>query len=252
MTTFQFTVPERMADKIDVVFQDDSMLVINKPAGLLSIPDRFNTNAPHVKTLLEPKYGKLFTVHRLDKFTSGLIVLAKSEIAHKLLSETFELRKITKKYVAIIHGVLPQSQGSIELAIAEDPTQKGKYKVHPKGKKSRTDFLVLEAWRNYSLVELNIFSGRTHQIRVHLSHLGHPIVADALYAASDQLMLSAIKGKRYQLNKSGEEKPILSRQALHASSLEFRHPISEKELHLEAPMPKDMTATVKQISKWDR
>src|SRR5690606_26299530 len=105
LTTFQFTVPERMADKIDVVFQDDSMLVINKPAGLLSIPDRFNTNAPHVKALLEPKYGKLFTVHRLDKFTSGLIILAKSEIAHKLLSETFEQRRLIKKYVAIIHGV---------------------------------------------------------------------------------------------------------------------------------------------------
>lgn len=191
-------------------------------------------------------------VHRLDRNTSGLLVLAKSEQAHAALNEAFQSRQVSKKYIAIVHGIPKNIEGLIEEPIAEDPSKRGRYKIHPKGKPAKTGYKPINQWKNYSSLELELFTGRTHQLRVHLKHIGHPILCDPIYGQEDAIMLSTIKRKRYQLNRTKEELPLLKRQALHASSLSFKHPITKKEVSYYCEIPKDLKALTNQLSKWDR
>jgi 23S rRNA pseudouridine955/2504/2580 synthase/23S rRNA pseudouridine1911/1915/1917 synthase len=233
---------------LDIIFEDDDMVVINKPAGLFSIPDRFGKEAS-VKSLLQEKYGVIFTVHRLDQQTSGLIIFAKNAEAHKQLSELFEGRTIIKKYVGLVNG-RPQQQGIIEEYMMEHPIKKGYMMIHAKGKESKTSYEVLKYFKQYAWVSFQIHTGRTHQIRVHAKHIGHPIVSDDLYGDGEKLKLSSIKKKNFKLAKvEEEERPLMARQALHAASVQFVY--KGKELLLEAPLPKDLTATLKQLEKWN-
>lgn len=241
-----------MVDQIPVIFADKFLLVVDKPAGLLSLPDRFQSNTPHLKGVLEATYGPLWTVHRLDRFTSGLVLLARDEGAHKALNDLFASRDILKKYLAVVHGTMSEISGSIIAPIAEDPMKRGQFKIHPKGKESHTDWKLEKNWSRYSFLELTLHTGRTHQIRVHLNHIGHPVVADPLYSNSNALYLSEIKKRGFQLNRSGEERPLISRQALHASYLEFDHPFEKKSVSFSAPTPKDISALINQLSKWDK
>lgn len=240
-----------MGERVEVIYHDDNLLVVNKPAGLLSLPDRYQSNTPHLKGLLEPRYGSLWTVHRIDRFTSGLVVLARDEQTHRELNQAFQERKVDKTYIALVHGVPQDKEGMIDAPIRENPASKGSYQVHPKGKDARTRWRVLQSWSHFSLLELDLLTGRTHQIRVHLQYLGHPIVADPLYSNSQALYLSEIKRKGFQLNRRGEEKALLSRQALHAYKLSFTHPVTHSQCAFTAPVPKDISAAVNQLSKWD-
>lgn len=233
---------------IDIIFENDDLIVLNKPAGLLSIPDRFGKEAS-LKSLLQAKYPSIFTVHRLDQQTSGLIVFAKNAEAHQQLSELFEGRTIEKKYVGLVMGLPPQT-GSIEQAIMEHPGKKGQMVTHAKGKAAHTTYEVLKFYKRFAWVSFQIHTGRTHQIRVHAQHMGHPIVADEIYGDNTPLLLSAIKKKNFKLSKAEEfERPLLARQALHALSLKFT--LGEKDYAFEAPLPKDLTATLKQLDKWN-
>ncbi len=231
-----------------IIFENDDLIALNKPSGLLSIPDRHDDTLKAASTLLKQRYGQVFTVHRLDRDTSGIIVFAKHEAAHKYLSRLFESRNVEKYYLGLVSGEPVHPTGSVNAPIMEHPVQKGKMVTNAKGRPSLTDYEVLEAFGLYSLLKLRIHTGRTHQIRVHMKHLGHPVVVDELYGRKDPVLLSSIK-KKFKLGKfTEEEKPLLNRLGLHAFQLKFR---DEKgtELLLEAPLPKDMQALLQQLRK---
>jgi 23S rRNA pseudouridine1911/1915/1917 synthase len=235
--------------KIEEYFlqEDDSLLAINKPSGMLTIPDREGKDVS-LKQLLKAKYGNIFTVHRIDKDTSGVVVFAKTEEAHKELSQLFEARETVKIYNGFVLGSPSQKSGTINEPIAEHPVKKGVMTVYKKGKESITEYEVLESFKLYSWMQFHILTGRTHQIRVHMKHLGHPIVCDDIYGDGKPVLVSAIKRKRFNLSKSEEEeRPILSRLALHASRLQFE--LSGKSYDLQAELPKDLRALLQQLNK---
>jgi 23S rRNA pseudouridine1911/1915/1917 synthase len=233
--------------KPEIIFENEELVVINKPAGLLSIPDREGKEVS-LKTMLIEKYGSIFTVHRLDKDTSGLIVFAKNEAAHKFLSEAFESRVVEKYYLGIVSGTLPVKERTIDAPIMEHSVKRGLMIVHQKGKASITDYAVQEEFGKYSLVQFRIHTGRTHQIRVHMKNEGHPIVCDELYGDGLPVKLSMIK-KNYKLSKNeDEERPILNRLGLHAWKLKLPLP-SGQTMDFEAPLPKDMRALLEQLAR---
>jgi len=236
--------------KIDdhILFEDDHIVAINKPSGLLTIPDR--EGAAGLRNLLQEKYGSLFTVHRLDKDTSGLVVFAKHEEAHKHLSQQFEARETRKIYNGLVIGKPSEQKGTINEPIAEHPTKKGVMTVFRKGKESITEYEVLESFRFFSWMQFRILTGRTHQIRVHMKHLGHPIVSDPVYGDGKPVFISQIK-HNYKLSQAEEERPILNRLALHAFQLSFKG-LNGTDYNLEAPLPKDLRAVLNQLSKWKR
>jgi 23S rRNA pseudouridine955/2504/2580 synthase/23S rRNA pseudouridine1911/1915/1917 synthase len=232
----------------EIIFENEDLVVVNKSAGLLSIPDRVQS-APSLKDILKEKYGQIFTVHRLDRDTSGLIVFAKNEAMHQFLSQSFESRIVEKRYLGIVTGELAQKSGRIDQPLAEHPAKRGFMVVHKKGKPSSTDFEELETFGILSLVQFNIHTGRTHQIRVHMQYAGHPIVCDELYGDGQPILISSLK-KKYKLSRHEEqERPILNRLGLHASQLSFKD-VHGLELAFEAPLPKDLKALLQQLRKW--
>lgn len=232
----------------DHILQEDEHLVaINKPSGLLTIPDRVGKEIS-LKQILKAKYGDIFTVHRLDKDTSGIVVFAKTEEAHKQLSQLFEARETVKIYNGFVLGTPFEKSGTINEPIAEHPVKKGLMTVYKKGKESITEYEVLDNFKLYSWMQFHILTGRTHQIRVHMKHLGNPIVCDELYGDGKAVFISSIKRKKFNLSKSEEEeRPILSRLALHASQLKFE--LNNKTYDLEAELPKDLRALLQQLRK---
>lgn len=229
-----------------IVADNESFVALNKPSGLLSIPDRLGKE-PSLKDFLKKAYGEIFTVHRLDRDTSGLIVFAKNAEAHKALGALFEGRSIEKLYNGLVLGKPAQATGSLTGAIMEHPVQKGTMVVHAKGKAAHTDYEVLQSFKFYSWLQFRIHTGRTHQIRVHAKHMGHPIVCDPMYGDGKPLLLSSLK-KNFNLAKKEEaERPILGRLALHSAFLQFE--LNEVSYQLEAPLPKDLTATLQQLRK---
>ena len=228
-----------------ILQEHTDFIAVNKPAGMLSIPDR--EGATSLKNLLQKNYEHIYTVHRLDRDTSGLIVFARNEIAHKKLCILFEHRDIAKTYTGIVYGKLMHQSGTIDQPIMEHPTQKGMMMIHAKGKPSITEYTVLEELGPFSIVSFNILTGRTHQIRVHMQYLGHTIACDVLYGNATPVYVSSFK-RRFNLSKKEEaEKPILNRLALHASTLSFTW--DNQPILLEAPLHKDMRALIQQLKK---
>lgn len=230
----------------EIIFENDRFVAINKPSSLLSIPDRTG-EAVSLKQLLLEQYGAVYTVHRLDKDTSGVIVFAKDETTHKELSALFEGRDMEKYYLGLVYGSMMNRSGSVDAPIAEHPGKAGKMMTHAKGKASLTEYEVLEPFRLFSWVKFRIHTGRTHQIRVHMQHIGHPIVCDGLYGDPKPLLLSSLK-KNFKLSKNTEEeRPILHRLALHSHELIFA--LNGETFHLTAEPPKDLRAVLQQLRK---
>jgi 23S rRNA pseudouridine1911/1915/1917 synthase len=234
----------------DIIFENDDFIVVNKSAGVLSIPDREGDEIS-LKKILKDRYGDIYTVHRLDKDTSGVIVYAKNEKTHRFLSQAFEERAVGKYYTGIVKGILSEKHKIIDAPIAQNNVKKTLMIVHKRGKASQTEYHVLEEFGRFSLLEFVIHTGRTHQIRVHMQYAGHPIVCDELYGDGEPIYLSSLK-KNYHLSRNElEERPILNRLGLHAHKITFTDE-SGKEFTFETEPPKDMRALLQQLRKLKR
>lgn len=238
--------------KLEVIFEDDDLLIINKPALMLTIPDRHAPEKPNLLTILNEKYGKVFIVHRLDKETSGIILFAKNAEAHRTMSMDFEHRRVQKTYLALVEGQMMQEDGVIDKPLAPSMTRYNKMVINKRGKASKTSYKIVEAFKYYTLVEANIHSGRLHQIRVHMASIGYPLAIDFLYGNQSEFRLSFIKKKRLNLGKYEEERPIMTRTSLHAYTLVIQHPTTKEEMAFKAELPKDFRAVVNQLRKWNK
>ncbi|MBN1241626.1 MAG: RluA family pseudouridine synthase [Spirochaetales bacterium] len=233
---------------IPVLLEDPAFLAVDKPAGFLVIPDRYDVLAPVVSVRLEDAYGSLLTVHRLDKDTSGALLYARSAEAHAALSKAFEKRVVEKTYRAVVLGEPEWDETVCEIPLLPDGDPMHRTVADPeRGKPSRTRFRVLGRHGRFSLVEAQLDTGRTHQIRVHLKALGHPVACDRLYGDGKPVKLSAFKRK--WRGDEFEERPLLARVGLHAFSIAFPHPVTGERVEVEAPYPRDLRALVTQLEK---
>ncbi|AEF85718.1 ribosomal large subunit pseudouridine synthase C [Treponema primitia ZAS-2] len=241
-----------------IIHEDSNITAVNKSAGITVSGDRWDESQDRLDKLLEVHYGsRVYIVHRIDRDTSGLIVFARNEETHRRLSKAFESREVQKTYFAIIHGRPSWTETDCDLPLAPDGDKLHRTVVDkPHGKKSFTSFRLLLSASSYSVVEASPATGRTHQIRVHLASLGHPVVCDPLYGARNSpkpVYLSSFK-KNWRGDPL-DEKPLLERLGLHAAKLVL--PSDEEAglagensaLTLSAPLPRDMAAMVKQMEK---
>ena len=212
---------------IEIIYEDDDIIVVNKPKGMVVHPANGNPDGTLVNAIMNICKDSLSgiggeirpgIVHRIDKDTSGLLIIAKNDKAHINLSEQIKNREITKKYIAIVRGVIKENSATIDMPIGRSDKDRKKMAVRKDGKNAVTNFDVIKRYNGYTLLDIKIDTGRTHQIRVHMAEIGYPIVGDYVYS----------NGK----NPFGVEG-----QMLHAKFLEFKHPITGKEMKLEAPLP---------------
>lgn len=238
-----------MSSKIPILFEDNHLLVLSKPAGYLTLPDRYDNSIPNLKRFLENKYNTIFVVHRLDKDTSGVIIFAKDTESHRFLSQQFEQNQIKKIYHVVVSGIIIEDELKIDIPISHDLRKPGRSKPSATGKDSLTILKVLERFRNTTLVECNLVTGRHHQIRVHCSAIGHPLLVDEFYGRSDTFLLSSIK-RKYKYKKDESEKPLISRVTMHSYSIEFLHPQSKELLFFKADYPKDFETLLKMLRKY--
>lgn len=234
----------------ELLHEDEHLLVVTKPAGMLTIPDRFG-NKDSLVAALERTFGKVYVVHRLDRETSGILCFARNEAAHRHLSLQMEHHTADKFYLALLDGVLHHEEGEIDKPIGENPSVPGKMMVTNSGKASLTFYRAVERFQRFTLVEAQIKTGRTHQIRVHFQSIGYPLAIDALYGRRDKFLLSEIKGKKYKSGKfSEEERPLMERTSLHAWRLRIQHPATRDVMEFKSELPKDFAAVLSQLRKW--
>jgi 23S rRNA pseudouridine1911/1915/1917 synthase len=234
---------------LDVLYEDDDVVAVNKPAGMVVHAGAGNPRGTLVNALLGrglplSQGGDVLRpgiVHRLDKDTSGIILVAKNDAAHAKLGEDFRQRTVKKTYIALVEGLLKEDSGRIELAIGRDPKRRVRMTarrsaVLADAREARTDWRVLARIDTTTLVEVQLHTGRTHQIRVHFSAVRHPVLGDTLYGAAAELLV----GKN--------SLPPLGRNFLHAAKLGFTHPRSRVWIDLSAPMPESLRAFLKQLA----
>ena len=222
---------------LDIIYEDDDIIVINKQKGLVVHPANGNPDGTLVNAIMAICKDSLSgiggeirpgIVHRLDKDTSGLIIVAKNDKAHINLSEQIKNREVKKTYIALVRGVIKENEATINMPIARSTKDRKKMAVSKDGKNAITHFKVLKRYDKYTLIEVNIETGRTHQIRVHMSQIGYPIVGDNVYS-------------------NGKNPFGVVGQMLHSAKLTFRHPITNKEMNLEAELPTYFKKILKEL-----
>lgn len=222
---------------LDVIYEDDDILVVNKPKGMVVHPAVGNPDGTLVNAVMAHCKGKLSgiggelrpgIVHRLDKDTSGLIIVAKNDKAHIEMSNQIKNHEVKKIYITLVRGNVGEDEATIDMPIGRSAKDRKKMAVEKNGKEAVTHFKVLKRYGKYTLLEVKIDTGRTHQIRVHMAEIGHPVVGDMVYS----------NGK----NDFGVEG-----QMLHAKSLDFKHPITGKQMHLEAELPEYFKNIIQQL-----
>jgi 23S rRNA pseudouridine1911/1915/1917 synthase len=241
---------------IDILYEDDHIIVVNKQPGLVVHPAPGHFRGTLVNGLLYhcPDLGGIGgefrpgIVHRLDKDTSGTMIVAKNDAAHHHLSRQFKSRQIKKEYLALVHGILKTATGSIKLPIGRHPVDRKRMStVTHKGRTAETDWRVKEEFQGFTLLSLNLKTGRTHQIRVHCAALHHPIVGDKVYRPR-KLEKTLAKGPKRSDNLLQVLKSV-DRQMLHAWRLSFTHPYSAKAVSFESPLPSDMAGLIDSLRK---
>jgi 23S rRNA pseudouridine1911/1915/1917 synthase len=230
---------------LSIIYEDDDLLVVDKPAGMVVHVGAGVRSGTLVNALLH-HIGKLSSaggelrpgiVHRLDRFTSGLVIVAKNDFAHRKLAAQFKAREVHKIYTLLVHGRVASDRGEIRKPVGRDPVRRTRMKaggLHPR--QALTVYRVIRRFPQCTLLEAEPHTGRTHQIRVHLSSLGHPIVGDTLYGAPGKVRMG------------NQEVKTLARTFLHAAGLEFSHPRSGEALRLSAPMPKELGDFLKTLA----
>jgi len=231
---------------LEIVFEDDHVIVINKPAGLVVHPAAgihsgtlANALAYHFQQLSNAGSVRPGLVHRLDKDTSGLLVVAKTETDHENLADQFRAREVFKSYVALVYGAVKQESGRIEQPIARDPRNRTRMAIVPGGRGALSLYRIRRSYNSFTLLEVELKTGRTHQIRVHLSWLKHPVVGDELYGAGRDNNLRDVH-LRAQIRK-------LKRQFLHAEQLGFRHPHTGEQVRFVASLPAELTGLLEKL-----
>ena len=232
-----------------VIYADDDIIAVNKRSGLLIAADRYDADAPRLDVSVEKEFGRVFAVHRIDKDTSGIVVYARNEEAHRNISMQFEKREVQKIYHCLVNGHPLWTDLHVDIKLLPDGDARHRTIVNKKtGKPSVTDFHLIGSCGPYSWIEARPHTGRTHQIRAHLKESGFCIVCDPLYSGNQKpVRLSDIKRKWN--GDELEEKPLLSRLALHAYSLKITHPKTMEPMTFIAPYPRDMEAVRKQLAK---
>lgn len=224
---------------LDIIYEDDDIIVINKPKGMVVHPGNGNPDGTLVNAVLNHCKGSLSgiggeirpgIVHRLDKDTSGLITIAKNDKAHINLSKQIQDRKVKKIYTALVKGVIPEDTATINMPIGRSNIDRKKMAVRKDGKEAITHIKVLKRYDKYTLISVKIDTGRTHQIRVHMAEIGHPVVGDMVYS-------------------SGKNEFGVEGQMLHSKSLDFKHPITGKEMHLEARLPEYFEKVLEKLDR---
>ncbi len=234
-----------------IIFEDAAFTVVNKPPGMVTHPAKGN-RAGTLVNALQFHFDTLSTVggenrpgivHRLDRDTSGLLIVAKDDRAHRELAKQFEARTIRKEYLALVYGAPSRDSDYIERPLGMHPTNREKMAIRTiedGGKEAVTFYEVLERFDGFALVRCRPRTGRTHQIRVHLAHIGHPIVADRAYAGRAALTLGDLLGP----DAPEPDRVLIDRQALHAHALDLLHPITAEPIHFSAPLPDDIAAAL--------
>ena len=227
---------------LDIIYEDNDIIIVNKPKGMVVHPANGNPDGTLVNAIMAICKDSLSgiggeirpgIVHRLDKDTSGIIIVAKNDKAHINLSEQIKNHKVKKTYIALVRGIVKENEATINMPIGRSEKDRKKMAVTKKGKEAITHFKVLQRYDNYTLLQVNIETGRTHQIRVHLSQIGYPIVGDEVYS-------------------NGKNEWNVKGQCLHAKSLEFTHPITGEKMYLEAKLPEYFENMLKDLENRKR
>ncbi|MFR2787259.1 MAG: RluA family pseudouridine synthase [Clostridia bacterium] len=227
---------------VEIIYEDGDIIVVNKPKGMVVHPANGNPDGTLVNAIMSICKDSLSgiggeirpgIVHRLDKDTSGILIVAKNDKAHINLSQQIKEHKVKKTYIALVKGIVKENNATINMPIGRSEKDRKKMAVTKKGKEAITHFKVLKRYDKYTLLEINIETGRTHQIRVHLSQIGYPIVGDEVYS----------KGKN-EWNIKG--------QCLHAKSLDFKHPITNEDMHLEAKIPQYFEKILEELKEREK